>query len=169
MPWKDEAYRKAYHKAWAKKNKDKIKTYAKRSGAKWRAKRLLAEDAAQWKESNAERLRTLRKSREYFATNRANYLRKKSKAVKRGLLCTITREDILAAWPKDNCCPIFRTPFQLGGGRSKNNATIDRLDSSKGYVPGNICIISHRANTIKNDATAAELFKVAHWVLLHVV
>ena len=35
--------------------------------------------------------------------------------------------------------------------------SIDRLDSSKGYTPSNIWIISARANRIKSDATLVEL------------
>ena len=36
-------------------------------------------------------------------------------------------------------------------------ASIDRKDSSKGYVKGNVAIISRRANLLKNNATIAEL------------
>jgi hypothetical protein len=33
-----------------------------------------------------------------------------------------------------------------------------------GYVKGNVAVISHRANAIKNNATAEELQMVARWV-----
>jgi len=35
--------------------------------------------------------------------------------------------------------------------------SIDRVDNSKGYVPGNVRIISWRANRLKNDATVEEM------------
>lgn len=38
--------------------------------------------------------------------------------------------------------------------------SLDRIDSSKGYVKDNVVIVSHRANSIKNDATEQELFRI---------
>jgi len=39
----------------------------------------------------------------------------------------------------------------------QNYATLDRIDSNKGYVPGNVHIVSFRANTLKNSSTLEEL------------
>lgn len=41
-----------------------------------------------------------------------------------------------------------------------NSPSLDRIDSSKGYVRGNVAIVSHRANCIKNDATEQELIEM---------
>lgn len=38
-----------------------------------------------------------------------------------------------------------------------NYATLDRIDSTKGYTPDNVQILSFRANTIKGNATIEEL------------
>ena len=35
--------------------------------------------------------------------------------------------------------------------------SLDRFDSTKGYVRGNVWVISHHANTLKSNATAEEL------------
>ena len=48
--------------------------------------------------------------------------------------------------------------------RQENSPTFDRIDSSKGYVAGNVHIISYRANRIKNDATPEELRKLADYL-----
>ena len=80
----------------------------------------------------------------------------------------ITAADVLAVWPKDEQCPVFKTPFFYGR-RPKREPqptapSLDRIDHKKGYVAGNIAVISWRANKIKTDAIAAELEAVAAWL-----
>jgi len=60
-------------------------------------------------------------------------------------------------------CPVFgtRLVYQADQRRCDMSASLDRIESSLGYVPGNVWIISWRANQIKSDATADELRKVA--------
>ena len=43
--------------------------------------------------------------------------------------------------------------------------SLDRIDSSKGYVKGNIRVISFKANRMKSNATEAELVAFARGVL----
>jgi|ERR1700690_477335 len=75
-------------------------------------------------------------------------------AKKRGFECAITLADIYVP----THCPLLGIPLTHGNGRPHaGSPTIDRLDSRLGYVPGNVWVISYRANTIKNDASLAEL------------
>lgn len=53
-------------------------------------------------------------------------------------------------------CPILKIPIFFSNG-GKNSPSIDRIDNLKGYVKGNIRIISHLANTMKSHATPEEL------------
>lgn len=55
-------------------------------------------------------------------------------------------------------CPILGIPLYKGTWyKNDNSPSIDRKNSSLGYTKDNIWVISRRANTIKNDATLAEL------------
>lgn len=51
-------------------------------------------------------------------------------------------------------CPIFLVPFEEN---TPHSASLDRIDSSKGYIKGNIQVISTRANVLKNNVTLDEL------------
>jgi len=65
-------------------------------------------------------------------------------------------------------CPVLGTAFIfLGAGNDiAANPSIDRIDPNKGYVIGNVAVISRRANMIKSNATSDELYKVANWLRL---
>lgn len=87
------------------------------------------------------------------------------RAKKKGKEFTISKEDI--AVPK--LCPVFGIPMVVGSGvgfkgtplsefgGAADSPSLDRIDSSKGYIPGNVKVISLRANLRKGDATIEEL------------
>lgn len=60
-------------------------------------------------------------------------------------------------------CPILGTPLEWGSEDKSCMPSIDRIDSSGGYVPGNIQIISWRANDLKRNATLRELILLGEW------
>lgn len=114
------------------------------------------------------RKRGREKQRKFRETQPAKFLwlAMLSRAKQRGEACKIKLEDIVIPAR----CPvlgieIFLTPY--GSERKKENRdnapSIDRIDNSVGYVRGNIIVVSHRANRIKNDATADELKKLAEF------
>ena len=68
-------------------------------------------------------------------------------------------------------CPVFGVPLDWsrirgdnGGRPLPNSPSIDRIDPERGYVKGNIKIISFRANQIKSDASHQELKLVAAYL-----
>lgn len=65
-------------------------------------------------------------------------------------------------------CPVLGIALVAHKGRSggnPNSPALDRIDNNKGYVKGNVMVISHRANMMKVDASPEELIKFAKWVL----
>ncbi len=59
-------------------------------------------------------------------------------------------------------CPVFGVELVYGSRVvSSAAATLDRRDNAKGYVVGNVFVISHRANRLKQDATVQELDQLA--------
>ena len=71
----------------------------------------------------------------------------------------ITKDYIKKIWPKDNKCPIFRTEFKSGIKNKYQLPSLDKIVPLKGYVEGNVAIISFKANQIKSDITDLEIFK----------
>ena len=55
----------------------------------------------------------------------------------------------------------------LNGKVADNSPTLDRIDPSAGYTPGNIAVISHRANSIKRSATIEELGQIIIYMKNH--
>jgi hypothetical protein len=91
----------------------------------------------------------------------------RERARKRGVVCSIAAEDIASVWPDDNRCPVLGLPLARSVGKSgpgDASPSLDRLDSSKGYVPGNITVVSALANQIKSRATAEQVKAVFEWM-----
>ena len=74
----------------------------------------------------------------------------------------LTEEDI--AIPEH--CPILGLKLQPVRGVTGRDSSpsLDRIDNSRGYVKGNVAVISFRANTLKNNATADELRAIANFM-----
>lgn len=103
---------------------------------------------------------TYLRQKELWAAEPQKYLWKnaRDRCRKSGRTFTIRPEDIVI----NTKCPYLDIDLILmSEGHAKDNVmTLDRKDNSLGYVPGNIEVISYRANRIKCDATAEELLKI---------
>ncbi len=84
----------------------------------------------------------------------------KGRAKKNGIPFNITEEDIKIP----EVCPIFNKPFIYSvSGRQDFTPSLDRIDNTKGYVKGNIIVISWKANNLKSNATSEELVVLANF------
>ena len=98
----------------------------------------------------------------------------KYRAKQKSLDFDLTPEYIKSIWT--DTCPILGIPlypavFESGGTRhtckakpQTNSPTMDRIDSDKGYIKGNVCIMSYRANMIKNCGTLDEHRKIVSFL-----
>jgi hypothetical protein len=86
------------------------------------------------------------------------------RANKKKLDFNITEEDIIVP----THCPFLGIPLvsaQRRGNSRRDIASLDRIDSSKGYTKDNIEVISWLANTMKNNATPELLIIFAKEIL----
>lgn len=88
----------------------------------------------------------------------------RARAKRKNVECTIT-----PAYMREittDRCPVFGTRFVFAGngGILPSSPSIDRLDPSKGYIEGNVVVISMKANTIKSAYGSKDLYKVADWL-----
>lgn len=82
------------------------------------------------------------------------YLSAKNRSKRYNIPFNIQLEDIIIP----EVCPLLEVPFIPG---TKDNYqygySLDRIDNTKGYIKGNIQVITSKANSMKNNATFEEL------------
>jgi hypothetical protein len=85
----------------------------------------------------------------------------RARANKSGIPFNLTLGDILIP----EVCPILGISLVASDRKAgPSSPSLDRIKPELGYVPGNIQVISSRANTLKRDATPQELLAFADWV-----
>ena len=90
--------------------------------------------------------------------------RAKIRALETGIAFELTHKDVYDIIP--DVCPIFGIEFTFfGNGRlSQESPSLDRIKPELGYVPGNIAVISQKANQIKSAYTSKEIYAVGDWL-----
>jgi len=103
-----------------------------------------------------------REQYQHLKNNRPEVLmwyRTRASAKRKSLEHTISVEDIVIP----ERCPILNIEFSLD--KSKWYApSVDRIDNSKGYIPGNVAVISTKANSIKSDLTLEQLQRLVTYM-----
>lgn len=151
---KGPEYRKEINKRRTESGKDK------------EYKRKYAEDRPGWAAESSKKFRASKEDiAQYGANWRKNnpvsYMlhRSKHSAKRRDLEHTITVDDIVIP----DICPLLGIPLVWNAGQRKgrsalnNSPSLDRLDNTKGYIPGNVWVISYLANRMKSNATDEHL------------
>lgn len=122
------------------------------------APRIRARSKA-WRAANPDKVR--KQGKEHQRSGRALLNRARARARKKKVPFNLVLDDIVVP----EFCPVLGMRLVFGDGHSTPaSPTVDRLKPGLGYVRGNIQVMSHRANTIKSNATAEEIEKVARWL-----
>lgn len=63
-------------------------------------------------------------------------------------------------------CPVFNKKLVKGNGKPhKFSPSVDRIDPAKGYIKGNLQVISLFANYMKQEATRHQLVRFSQWII----
>lgn len=130
-------------------NRDKILTKWKKNRS-----RLTCEERAVMASKNREWYEKTIKQRILY--------RAKERSKETGCPFNITEEDIILP----ELCPLLEIPFVYGSSKSKwYTYSLDKIEPHKGYVKGNIQVITYLANTMKSSASKEELITFAKNIL----
>lgn len=178
---KDAAYRaanrenmRAENRAWRAANREKVNAQSRAQRAANPEKKR-AQERARYA-ANPEKRKA--QARVYAAANREKvkarktaYLRgnflawakeilKHKKKGQKYIDCTPTQ--VAALRSRYMRCPVCDV---YPGKERRTRPSLDRIIPSLGYIPGNVVLICVRCNAIKQDATAAEIQRVADYTL----
>ena len=133
------------------------KEYSKKTKALYNSK-YWKENKERLKESNLKRLKEWVSKR---TPAQLAFISIRKGAKKRGIPFELNQDDVIVP----DKCPILGIDLKKTQGPiARNSPSVDRIDNSKGYIKGNVQVISYRANTMKNDASPEELIRFADWV-----
>lgn len=119
--------------------------------------------ARKWYNTMPETERKLYAKQKYY-TNVVSQLlsNAKGRALRNGITFDLTRDDVVVP----DVCPVFGEPFVWGVGEGRNDfsPSLDRIIPDRGYVRGNVQVISWLANRLKSNATLMQLQQVCAYV-----
>lgn len=144
MPYKNPEDKLRNNKKYQAENRTTINAGMRR----WRNENpdAVKEQQKRWRENNPEAALILN-------------IRNRCKAS--GVPFNLTKGDIV--FPET--CPVLG--IKIDRSCKETSPSLDRLDPSLGYVKGNVCMISQRANRLKQDATKEELEKIIAYIVKH--
>ena len=108
-----------------------------------------------WRNANPEKIK---KYREQSINTRVNLLRSaRNRSKRKNVECIISIEDVIIT----DLCPVYGVPMIRN---TQYAPTLDRIDNTKGYTKGNVCVISRKANILKSFSTIDDLEKIIAYI-----
>jgi hypothetical protein len=102
------------------------------------------------------------RDKSYFMTTHHN---KASQCRVHGIPYDLTAEYLKSIWT--GYCPVFGMALTPREDRKSDSCPhLDRTDPTKGYVKGNVVFLSRKANLIKSNASAEDIYKVYKYMKL---
>jgi hypothetical protein len=148
MPYKDPEQEKEYNRKWRQKNKVKLNAYQK-----------------EWSDKHPGRKNEHRQKFVLSSPEKCMLAGAKNRCKTSGLALNIDISDIVIPL----VCPILGIPIykEITGKTGPKHASpsLDRIDNTKGYIKGNVQVISNKSNTMKGNSTPEERINFALWVL----
>src|SRR3954467_15879500 len=109
------------------------------------------------RECNAAYMRGYLRRRRHEMPGRSLWDRARKRAKDRGLPFALAKNSIAVPLT----CPALGMPIQFRGRRSACSPSLDRIVPERGYVPGNIRVVSDRANRLKGKRSLEELRRLS--------
>jgi hypothetical protein len=140
------------------KIKDKIEFNIRKDGTK----RSCRKCEAQYNKDNCLKHKEHTKKWQSLNPEKRLFFSAKNRAKTNNLDFNIELSDIIIP----EFCPVLG--IKLDKYRQNNNKehspSLDRIDSNKGYIKGNICVISWRANWLKNNGSKEEFEAIINYL-----
>jgi hypothetical protein len=180
---KAEQARRAASKRWGERNKEKLnKMYKKyRDSHKEEYKEWNKKHTKPYSEFTEEK----KKKRQSVAKDRINkilaesdesakryvldrlIISSRSRAKERGMEHNLEKGDLYIP----DCCPVLNVRMytqrsmneEMTVAKLNHSPQLDRIDPNKGYIHGNVIVVSAKANRIKSNATPEEILLVAEF------
>lgn len=155
---RNKGYEKVYlrtvcNECWRKKNNEYSKQHRER----------IADNARKYHHANKDYERYKQKRIDYRETLHGRFIHWRIQAKSRKIEFSIT-ENYLNSIPR--IC--FYTGEELTFKQNQpNTISLDRLDSSKGYIEGNVVFTSWRINQSKNDLTIEQFMNLCKKVVMY--
>jgi hypothetical protein len=159
----------AQNKAYREANKEKIKAYREANKEKKAAQNKAYREANKeklkaYREANKERMAAWKKAHKKANKEKYMLMSARKRAKKNNIPFNLTEDYLKSIYPSDMICPVLGFEMSVGldeNGRPDTSPSLDRIIPEKGYVQGNVVVVSTRANVIKTNATPEEIRKVA--------